>query len=500
MYIYLDKNGAVKEIINDEALRQTSSNANAIHVYYEAYKENEISSVLATYELPDGTILDEAEVATETTSEEIPYSAERDLKYFRYYADYPFYVFDIADGALAQSGTVRLTLRMVSQTSESIRSMGLITFDVALSIVKADYGISVSQYNYLVKQWMNSAEGDYLPLDGSKPMQGDLNMASYFIKMGGLYLKNENGVLTFNGKELAKKADVVTLSGDNETITGDKIISDASFHFQGESTNTFVNVEDKGSEYRAFVYPTSIYVEEEGANTHAGLYVSESDTNAYLEVLKNGAKTTYEQDKITYGDYALGLPTKSGTLATLGDIPTNYATPTYVDTKVATRQPLSSNLTNFDDLLDNGTASGYLLLTNDGGQYRMEIDTPEGATYYNATGVIEFTLIANDTPYIATCSVPFVTRSKEYADHSIAPKTLAEIIANDGFNAFSGMFYNKNTLDFAGVIANGYVRTSDNAIMLNTYGSFGVIVIPGDGSDSDYVRDINVRIYYGNAI
>ena len=66
MYIYLDKQGVVKEIINDEALRQSASNVNEIYVYYDGLQEADIGSVLATYGLPDGTITDEIQVATQT--------------------------------------------------------------------------------------------------------------------------------------------------------------------------------------------------------------------------------------------------------------------------------------------------------------------------------------------------------------------------------------------------------------------------------------------------
>ena len=496
MYVYLDKNGTVKEIVNDEALRQASSNANTMYVYYEAYKENDISSVLAAYELPDGTVLDESEVATSTVVGEVPYSAERDLKYFKYYTDYPFYVFDVSDEALAQNGTVRLTLRMVSQSSESIRSMGLITFDVSLSVMKSDFGISVSQYNYLIKQWMGSAEGDYLPLDGSKPMQGDLNMLSYFIKLNGLYLKNEDGTLTFNGKPLAKKEEVVTLSG-TETITGSKSISDAHIHLQGKTANTYVNVEDEGSDFVTTVRPASVSVQEEGYSTEIAMAINSAD-NPFLEIVKEGKSTLYEQDKIEFGNYTLSLPSKSGMLAVVSDIPTDYATTSYVDGKLSEYQPLDTNLTSIANTLKSGSASGYLYFNYYGGKYHAEMEGKE--TLYNATAVIDFQFTINGTAYVATCSVPFVSKTKEWESQAITPSILAKQLNNNGFLSVSGMFYNKNTLDFGGVFANGYFRSSDYALMLNTFTSFGVIVLPADGNDTDYVNSINIHVYYAEVL
>ena len=153
MYIYLDKQGVVKEIINDEALRQSASNVNEIYVYYDGLKEADIGSVLATYGLPDGTITDEMEVATRTEESEIPYNAERDLKFFQYYKAYPFYHFAIADLALSQEGVVRLMIRLAQKDGEYIKVAGLVCFDVEGELVKEDHGVSLGQYNYLVKAW-----------------------------------------------------------------------------------------------------------------------------------------------------------------------------------------------------------------------------------------------------------------------------------------------------------------------------------------------------------
>ena len=136
MYIYLDKQGVVKEIINDEALRQSASNVNEIYVYYEGLQEDDIGSVLATYGLPDGTITDEMQVATRTQESEIPYNAERDLKYFQYYKAYAFYHFAIADLALSQEGVVRLMVRLAQKDGEYIKVAGLICFMPEAMLIK----------------------------------------------------------------------------------------------------------------------------------------------------------------------------------------------------------------------------------------------------------------------------------------------------------------------------------------------------------------------------
>lgn len=224
MYIYLDKQGVVKEIINDEALRQSASNVNEIYIYYEGLQEADIGSVLATYGLPDGTITDEMQVATQTQESEIPYNAERDLKYFQYYKAYPFYHFAIADLALAQEGVVRLMIRLAQKDGEYIKVAGLICFDVEGELVKEDHGVSLAQYNYLVKAWVDTK--GFLPLDGSKAMQGNLDMASHSVLLNGKTLKDNNGALNYNGSDLAKQSDTSSLQSQIDTINATQNVVD----------------------------------------------------------------------------------------------------------------------------------------------------------------------------------------------------------------------------------------------------------------------------------
>lgn len=224
MYIYLDKQGVVKEIINDEALRQSASNVNEIYVYYDGLQEADIGSVLATYGLPDGTITDEMKVATRTEESEIPYNAERDLKYFQYYKAYAFYHFAIADLALSQEGVVRLMIRLAQKDGEYIKVAGLICFDVEGELVKEDHGVSLAQYNYLVKAWVDTK--GFLPLDGSKAMQGNLDMGAHSVLLNGKTLKDNNGALNYNGSDLAKQSDTSSLQSQIDTINATQNVVD----------------------------------------------------------------------------------------------------------------------------------------------------------------------------------------------------------------------------------------------------------------------------------
>ena len=256
MYIYLDKKGVVKEIINDEALRQASSNANSVYIYYDGYKEDGVTSVLATYELPNGTITPEAEVATETQTSEIPYNAERDLKFFEYYTEYPFYVFEIADLALSQSGTVRLTLRMVCDDNTAIKSQGLICFTVEAEAVQPDYDMSLSQYNYLVKQWK------------------ELNLAEFVKKQDDNTFTGNN---TFAGSnQFTKEVKVATPTLDTSATTkkyvddrDSSVLSTAKADTEAKTTKALNDAKDY-TDNKIGAQDFSNFAKKSEANTFAG--------------------------------------------------------------------------------------------------------------------------------------------------------------------------------------------------------------------------------------
>ena len=298
MYIYLDKQGIVKEIINDEALRQSSSNANEIYVYYDGLQENDIGSVLATYGLPDGTITDEMQVATRTEESEIPYNAERDLKYFQYYKAYPFYHFAIADLALSQEGVVRLMIRLAQKDGEYIKVAGLICFDVEGELVKEDHGVSLAQYNYLVKAWVDTKE--CLPLDGSKAMRADLDMASHSVLLNGKALKDKNGELNYNGNDLAKQEDVTPLQGDVASLKQDntKNKSDiVGLQSQVDTINATQNVVDiVGTKAELNAYATK----DLHANDKIEVLADESQNNANTIYEWNGNAWSLVGSKAPY--------------------------------------------------------------------------------------------------------------------------------------------------------------------------------------------------------
>ena len=77
MYIYFDKQGVIKEIINDGYLRQGSVGANVLYFYFE--NDEMYDLVWITIKRADGVISNEQPLL-ETVTEEIPPNENRDLK------------------------------------------------------------------------------------------------------------------------------------------------------------------------------------------------------------------------------------------------------------------------------------------------------------------------------------------------------------------------------------------------------------------------------------
>lgn len=162
MYLYYDRNGVLKEIINDAPLRQASEE-NKIYIYFAPNAEGveEGSSCSMVVERPDKTTYPFAtptHIYTPTSSREttpsecyIPVSKKRDLKYFSEFKAYKFYEFDITSSVLTLNGTYNFTAKMYQGTSE-IQQLQITPFYVEDAVI-ADYkSIDISMFNYLLAQ------------------------------------------------------------------------------------------------------------------------------------------------------------------------------------------------------------------------------------------------------------------------------------------------------------------------------------------------------------
>lgn len=157
MYIYYDKNYNLKEFITDVKAFQSASEVNNLYVFVEDLEDDDYSNATIRYK-NYGTIDDknkEIYVSNEynfdgTEEKEIPFNREQDLLYFKYGKTYKFIKFVIPDEVLAKNGVVLATIRLI--TDKTIQPLELLTFNVYNEVVAKDVGITLSQWNYLLKR------------------------------------------------------------------------------------------------------------------------------------------------------------------------------------------------------------------------------------------------------------------------------------------------------------------------------------------------------------
>ena len=102
MYIYFDTNGTIKEIVNDLPIRNGNNEANKIYCYIEG--EPTIDDIWYLQKLPSGELSNEVSFKNSTITKAIPYDAKRDMKYFKDFVQYKFYVHTLNTFLTSQKG------------------------------------------------------------------------------------------------------------------------------------------------------------------------------------------------------------------------------------------------------------------------------------------------------------------------------------------------------------------------------------------------------------
>lgn len=158
MYLYFDKTGALKEIINDEALRQGNYFINYLCVYIEG---RDYESLDIAYTLPSGAFVGPMNYKKETNAQtlQIPFNPKRDLKFFKYYTDYEFVVIPLeadlnGNAPLDEAGTVHtdITAMLLDDTQ---LVLGEVNFTVErnttlnLKQIASQEYMSLSDYQFL---------------------------------------------------------------------------------------------------------------------------------------------------------------------------------------------------------------------------------------------------------------------------------------------------------------------------------------------------------------
>lgn len=234
MYLYFDRLGVLKEIINDEALRQGNYNVNKLYIYCE---RNDIVKLDVSYLLPNSLVVGPTSFnkTEKTETAEIPYDKKRDLYYFEYHKEYNFIVVDLeadinGNGPLDQAGLVHCSISAV--VPRGILTLGAVNFMVELDSVYNQYYVaqqeymSLSDYRYLEYLVKLSNFKNYQPLYSITPTAWDTEPTQASTKpvtSGGIY----NFIVLNYLNERDSRATFVPFSSANENAEHDFTLNDS---------------------------------------------------------------------------------------------------------------------------------------------------------------------------------------------------------------------------------------------------------------------------------
>lgn len=293
MYLYFDKKGILREIINDNAIRQYSDNANVVLMYFETESVPSLITLGITQNSPTRTtITRQIDPSVDFVNITLEYSSERTLSYFKYGKLYKFYKYEL--------------------TSEDLMYSGVLTIDPLVNFVSENtsdaYGricLVVEESNVVPTELIT--QGEYLDL---------------FQEIAEF---NQNRINDIN----ALREEAVLIDTDQD-ITSTKTFRQTSGLV--ERTN---NVSKSGLDIKVYQQNvlTSSAVLDSGSLTFDICQLSEEHTLLNRMYL-NGAMirfrdnqnndTSYEAgkliNKVNDTNYTINLPAQNGTLATLGDI------------------------------------------------------------------------------------------------------------------------------------------------------------------------------------
>ncbi len=243
MYIYFDTNGTIKEIVNDKSIRNGSNEANKIYCYLEG--EPEIDDIWYLQKLPSGELSNEVSFKNSTITKAIPYDAKRDMKYFKDFEQYTFYVFTLNTFLTSQKGLNIATIRV--SVDNTIWALGELTFNVQENVINVDNGITQSQYDYLLLAYASRTLSEQTGSDLDDLIDDKLNAKLGDLASGSpkVFDTEANIEAMHDDEGIAVATDTGYIYVWNDTqqgyvSTGMKYIADVSlFYTKTQSDNTF---------------------------------------------------------------------------------------------------------------------------------------------------------------------------------------------------------------------------------------------------------------------
>lgn len=178
MFVYFNKEGVIKEIINDSSIRQGNANVNTVYFFIEGADPQTTTDDLGMYykalffSLGRYTmyLLDEhgeplpsiegVSFDITTVKMEVPYDKKKELKFFKYFTRYEMFQLPIPQEVLNYKGTVGLKFQMVN--NDAIDTQGLVVFNIEGTSpdleIAPDTAITIAEWNYLLANMLTPGD------------------------------------------------------------------------------------------------------------------------------------------------------------------------------------------------------------------------------------------------------------------------------------------------------------------------------------------------------
>lgn len=267
IYLYFDKTGTLKEVINDESIRRGTTNVNGLAVYCELWDDADftLDDIWYCQRVSCGKLTPEVSFIENLEIMQVPYKKEVDYKYFKDFKQYKFYVFEFTTEYTQYSGLNVGTVRFA--VDDGINALGTITFNIQDNVIKEDNNITQSQYDYLLLSYasrtLNEETGRTLCelIEDIVKEQAKITGVEYVgttteilaltsdegiaLSTTNAHIYNwdaEQGTYVDSGIEfmdISLSSNVATLSG-NQTFTGNKVFNGSLDVSEVGSNNTSV--------------------------------------------------------------------------------------------------------------------------------------------------------------------------------------------------------------------------------------------------------------------
>ena len=280
MYIYFDKSGSIKEIVNDEALRQGNNNANVIYCYFEGTTQLSFSRV-------DFSILRNGDTSAITYTEDndspitvqVPYNADRQLLRFKYYKDYPFHKYTLTATNLALSGVIKITITAYD-TNNKVFAMGTYIGEVENGVLNYDTDITEAQYQSLLNMLAQHAR--------RTDIENYVGATREQVTTKTNFMQYYNGVRVYDTLALAN-ADIANLALLSVVLIKNE--NDDYVLYRKKDTTTLVKVSLQATPIDLSNYYTKTEID---TKTNAYQVALDAEIRARIEAINTINQTTYE--------------------------------------------------------------------------------------------------------------------------------------------------------------------------------------------------------------